>query len=277
MPLASPILGAVLSRDNARFANAARNFVDRANGRLPGLVWLSVGAAAAAILMVVVGAFGTGDMSFGMRVAFWAMLIGWNAIKWQAWFALIVRKPSDWWRASAIGALLLNLSLPIEIGATLALCGGGFAMAPTTVWFEALAISGLLFVLLILIRWRTQGAKVAVLPADAIRPNGLLAKAGLASPALLRAVIAEDHYCRVHAHGGANALVHFRFGDALEEIAGVDGLRVHRGAWVADCAVKAASREGRRWLLELSDGHTIPVSSRHVAAVRERGWLRRRG
>lgn len=276
MPLASPILGAVLSRDNARFANAARNFVDRASARLPGLVWLSVGAMAAAILMVVVGAFGTGDMPIGMRATFWAILIGWNAIKWQAWFALLVRKPSDWWRASAVGALLLNLSLPIEISAALAYCGIGAVAAPMTVWIEALAISGLLFVLLFLIRRRTGGSKVAA-PAGALRPDGLLAKAGLASPALLRAIVAEDHYCRVHMRDGASALVHFRFRDALDEVAGLDGMRVHRGAWIADCAVTGASREGRRWLLELGDGRKIAVSSRYVAAVRERGWLRRRG
>jgi hypothetical protein len=243
---------------------------------LPGLAWLSVGAVAAAILMVVVGAFGTGDMPIGMRAGFWAILIGWNAIKWQAWFALLVRKPSDWWRASAVGALLLNLSLPIEISAALGLCGIGAAAAPMTVWIEALAISGLLFALLFLIRWRTGGSKVAA-ATIVFRPDGLLAKAGLASPDLLRAIVAEDHYCRVHARDRDSALVHFRFRDALDEVAGLDGMRVHRGAWVADCAVKSASREGRRWLLELSDGRKIPVSGRYVAAVRERGWLRRRG
>jgi len=278
MPLAPPILGATRSRDNARFANAVRNFVDRANARLPGFAWLSIGAVAAAILMVVVGGFGTGAMPIGMRAGFWTLLIGWNAIKWQAWFALLVRKPSDWWRASALGALLINLSLPLEIGAALALCGIGVTMAPTTIWIEALAISGVLFVLLALLRWRTRTAKTATLEEPAaIRPDGLLAKAGLASPSPLLAVVAEDHYCRVHMQGGASKLVHYRFRDALEEVAGLDGLRVHRGAWAADIAVTGARREGRRWLLQLGDGPRIPVSSRYVVDVRARGWLRRRG
>src|SRR5689334_16904819 len=113
MPLAPPILGAARARDNARFANAARNFVDRAKARLPGFAWLTLGAAAAAILMIVVGALGTWTMPIGTRAAFWALLMGWNAIKWQAWFALTVREHSDWWRASIGGALLLNLSLPL--------------------------------------------------------------------------------------------------------------------------------------------------------------------
>jgi hypothetical protein len=277
MPLASPILGVVRSHDNARFANAARNFVDRVNARLPGFIWLSVGAVAAAILMVVVGGFGTGAMPIGMRAGFWTLLIGWNAIKWQVWFALLVRKPSDWWRASALGAFLINLSLPLEISAALALCGIGAAMAPTTIWIEALAISGVLFVLLALVRWRVRSAKTASSAPAAIRPDGLLAKAGLASPSPLLAIIAEDHYCRRFMRGGTSMLVHYRFRDALEEVAGFDGLRVHRGVWAADAAVSGASREGRRWLLQLSDGPKIPVSGRYVAAVRARGWLRRRG
>ena len=76
---------------------------------------------------------------------------------------------------------------------------------------------------------------------------------------------------------GASSLVHYRFGDALKEVDAVDGLRVHRGAWAADSAVIAAGREGRRWLLALSDGRKIPVSARYIEAVRARGWLRRRG
>lgn len=275
MPPATPILGEARSRDNARFANGVRNFADRAGARLPGFAWLSMGSIAAAILMIVVGAFGTGSMPLNMRATFWALLIGWSAIKWQAWFALTVRKHTDWWRAAAAGALLLNLPLPVEIEGALALCGVGAAMSPTTIWLEALAISAVLFVLLVLIRRRIGKANQVAAPA--IRPDGLLARAGLASPGALLAIVAEDHYCRVHTSDGASALVHHRFGDALEEVAGLDGLRVHRGAWAADAGVRSASREGRRWLLELADGGRIKVSAPYVAAVRARGWLRRRG
>jgi len=277
MPIAPSILGAARARGNARFANAARNFVDRAGARLPGFAWLSAGAIVAAILMIVVGGLGTWAMPIGMRAAFWALLMGWNAIKWQAWFALLVRKPSDWRRAAIIGAVLLNLSLPLEIKASLALCGSGGVMAPATmIWTEALAISGLLFGLLFLVRWRVGRAQEAAPPAPAMPHDGLLARAGLACPAALLAIVAEDHYCRVHLRDGTSALVHHRFRDALDEVAGLDGLRVHRGAWAADAGVANAAREGRRWLLMLTDGSRIKVSARYVAAVRARGWLRRK-
>jgi hypothetical protein len=274
---ALPILGAARARGNARFANAARNFVDRAGARLPGFAWLGMSMIAATILMIVVGGLGTWAMPTGMRAAFWALLMGWNAIKWQTWFALLVRKHGDWRRASIIGAIVLNLSLPLEIKASLALCGSGAAMAPATaIWSEALAISAMLFVLLVLVGRRIGKAHEAAPPAPAIHPDGLLARAGLASPAALLAIVAEDHYCRVHRRHGASALVHHRFGDALDQVAGLDGLRVHRGAWVADAGVTGAAREGRRWLLALADGGRIKVSARYVAGVRARGWLRRR-
>jgi LytTr DNA-binding domain len=212
-----------------------------------------------------------------MRAGFWALLMGWNAIKWQTWFALLVRNPRDWRRAAIIGAVVLNLSLPFEIRASLALCGSGGTIAPAaTIWIEALAISGLLFGLLFLVRWRMSGTHQAAPPAPVMNPDGLLARAGLACPADLVAIVAEDHYCRVRLRDGTSALVHHRFRDALDEVGALDGLRVHRGAWVADAAVSTASREGRRWLLALVDGRRVAVSARYVAAVRGRGWLRRR-
>src|SRR4051812_43051885 len=160
MAFAPLILGAARARDHARFAKGAQNFVDRASARLPGFLWLSLGAAAAAILMTVVGGLGTWDMPIGLRALFWALLMGWNAVKWQTWFALLVRRNADWWRASALGALLLNLSLPVEIKGALYLCGYRAAMAPaTTIWIEALAISGVLLVLLVLLGRRLGGAK----------------------------------------------------------------------------------------------------------------------
>lgn len=276
MPLAPSILGDAPPRDNARFADGARNFVDRVGRHLPGFAGLSVGTLAAIVLMVVVGGFGTGALPLGLRSLFWTLLIGWNAVKWQAWFALTVRRPADWWRAAAFGTVIVNLSLPLEISTVLALCGVRAVMPAATIWIEAVAISAVLFVLVILVRSRAGTTASAPVHSETIVADGLLARAGIADPSALRSIVAEDHYCRVHA-GAASALVHYRFGDALDEVASLDGLRVHRGAWVADAAVTGARRVGRRWLLVLSDGRSIAISARYVTAVRARGWLKRRG
>jgi DNA-binding LytR/AlgR family response regulator len=93
--------------------------------------------------------------------------------------------------------------------------------------------------------------------------------------ARLLAVTSEDHYLRLHMEGGDKPLLLYRFGDALADLSTLDGLQVHRGAWIAARAVSAAAREGRRWWLRLPDGTRLPVSERHMPAVRARGWLAR--
>ncbi|WP_145960955.1 hypothetical protein [Sphingosinithalassobacter portus] len=86
-------------------------------------------------------------------------------------------------------------------------------------------------------------------------------------------MIGEDHSCRVRRGEGRSPLVHYRFGDAPSELAQIDGEQAHRGAWAASGAVAGAAREGRRWMLLLSDGSRIPVSASHLPRVRERSRL----
>jgi DNA-binding LytR/AlgR family response regulator len=90
----------------------------------------------------------------------------------------------------------------------------------------------------------------------------------------LLAVTAEDHYLRLHLSGGEKPMLLYRFGDALADLAGEDGEQVHRGAWIAARGVAGADRQGRRWWLRLPDGTRLPVSDRHLPAVRARGWLK---
>ncbi|WP_170151008.1 LytTR family DNA-binding domain-containing protein [Hephaestia caeni] len=247
--------------------------MNRALVRLPGLGPLAAASAAAIVIMTVVGGFGTGALPIAARAGLWALLIGWNAAKWQLWFAMLVRKRADWPRAAAIGAIVINLPLPAEIALALSLFGAAGPVPSVEIWVEALAISAALFALVMLAR---RSAAPVAAPSMALRPDGLLDRAGLASPADLLAVEAEDHYCRIHAVGRVAVLVHGRFGDALDEVRALDGLRVHRGAWVAAGAIAGAAREGRRWRLDLTGRHRIVVSARYLPAVRDRGWLRRR-
>ena len=253
-------------RRNRGFAKPLRKFVDRARA-LPGFARLTVGGGAAIVLATIMGAFGTIEMPFGQRLGFWSLLIGWNVAKWLAWFAWMVRKPQDWRRASAIGAVVVNLSLPLEIPLALWLFGIATEIDPARIWIEAGAISATLFVVLFFARPRR------VIPAT-LADDGILFRAGVRDLGDVQAVTAEDHYCRLHLAGGAKPLVLARFADTLDELAGIDGEQVHRGAWIAAASVDGALREGRAWRLTLADGTRLPVSASHVAAVRTRGWLR---
>jgi len=278
MPALRPASLMPRASGNAGFAKRARNFANRV-AALPGFPILPIACFAAAMLMIIVGAFGTGQMPLAMRAGFWGVLLGWNFLKWQIWFALLVRRPTDWPRASAIGAVVLNLPLPFEIALSLRLFGIVDLPGLAQTWAEALAISMVVFLVLIIAGIRRR-AEPAPTPAAAapplVAPDGLLARAGLTDPTTLQAIEAEDHYCRLHLAGGRSLLVLHRFGDAIREVADLDGAQVHRGAWVSAKGVAGAERDGRRWLLILADGARIPVSASFTKIVRARGWLRLR-
>jgi hypothetical protein len=252
---------------NRGFANAARNFANHVVA-LPGFVPLTAGGLAAIVLATITGAFGTIAMAYPARFGFWSLLIGWNIAKWIVWFAWRVRRPQDWRRAAAIGALVINLPLPLEIPLTLRLFGVSTAIDPARTWIEAAAISVTLSVALFLAR--RAGPAKAVMPAD----TGILFRAGVRDLAEVHGLRAEDHYCRVHLDDGRSLLVLARFADLRAELAGSDGEQVHRGAWVAAAGMDGAVREGRAWRLVLSDGTRLPVSETYLSAVRARGWLK---
>ena len=263
---------------NTAFVKAVRGFVNRATA-LPGFTRMPVIAVTATILLVVVGGFGTFALPLVTRIGFWSLLMGWSMVKWQLWFALTVRRATDWARSVLVGAVLLNLPLPFEIIFTLRLLGIPVATHGLLfVWADALAISLVVLGLLYLVRrWYRRTMIVPAASIPVIVPGGVLAKAGIASPAMLHALRAEDHYCRLFLADGRTLLVHHRFGDALAELDGFDGQQVHRGAWAANAAVVAAEREGRAWRLVLADGTRFAVSPRFVPGLRAVGWLNRVG
>jgi DNA-binding LytR/AlgR family response regulator len=76
----------------------------------------------------------------------------------------------------------------------------------------------------------------------------------------------QDHYVRIYTDRGSH-LVLMRLKDAIAELNGTDGLRVHRSWWAARVAVRSVSRTGRTTTLHLSNGLTVPVSQPYLADV----------
>ena len=262
----APVLRRASPRDKRDFAKPARRFVKSTRGQLPGFPLLWIACTGIAGLMIVTGGFRTDSLPLPQRAGFWLLLMGWNALKWQLLFAWFVRKPQDWPRVAAIGTVLLNLPLPAEIVWSARAVGVGVVTMPGMVWARAAAIGVLaLAVCIATVRAMRPAASAPLSLAGGVgggadvegmdvaeampspspsreregnaesqapRPSdsNLLARARVAPDALL-AVEAEDHYCRVRAREGGG-LHHYRFGDALAELAGLDGAQVHRGAWV---------------------------------------------
>lgn len=82
----------------------------------------------------------------------------------------------------------------------------------------------------------------------------------------------RDHYVEACTSRGSD-LILLRFGDALKEVAPLDGMQVHRSHWVAAAAVEGTHRRGSRTFLTLVNGSEVPVSRSRIREIRERGWI----
>ena len=89
----------------------------------------------------------------------------------------------------------------------------------------------------------------------------------------LYAVSSEDHYLRVHTSLGEE-LILMRLADAVRELSGADGLRVHRSWWVAKSGIAEEKRIEGRSLLILASGTEVPVSRSYRAKAKEAGLIR---
>lgn len=256
--------------------------------RVPPLLgWRQLVVSAAAVIIAGVAApFGTAALGLPARLLFWALLIGFNTLKWQFWYSRVLPRVGPGWQAAALlvvaGAILLNVTLPFEIMLAYRLVGLEVAMAFAPTFIVAMVISLAVGAVIAIAGAPTAvtdsaALGVAVSEATPPPPGGLALRAGLPDLAGLCAVTSEDHYLRLWLADGRSLLVLYRLGDALLELASVDGLQVHRGAWVAAAAVRGASREGRRWRLVMAGGAVVPVSESFLAAVRARGWLVQQG
>ncbi|MBR9834677.1 MAG: LytTR family transcriptional regulator [Alphaproteobacteria bacterium] len=88
----------------------------------------------------------------------------------------------------------------------------------------------------------------------------------------LYALSSEDHYLRIHTSLGEE-LILMRLADAVRELAGADGLQVHRSWWVARSGIADETRENGRSFLILESGTRVPVSRSYQAAARTAGLL----
>ncbi len=69
----------------------------------------------------------------------------------------------------------------------------------------------------------------------------------------------ELHYLQVVTEQGSG-LILYNLADAVDQLAGIPGMLVHRSYWVAFDAVEKLVRRGRQGELLLRDGNRVPVS-----------------
>jgi LytTr DNA-binding domain len=238
--------------------------------------------ACVTFISVIAGPFGTFHVPLPSRILFWAALIVWNGLKWELWAHILARhfnrSTQAYLTGLVLGPLLLNATVPLEIEFAYAAIGRPVDLPMLTIWGMASATS----VAISLTVYFISQSRHEVRPSEPVRTTespttppltGLLRKGGVLQADDLHAIIAEDHFVRLYLADGRQPLIFFRFGDALLDVAGFAGDRVHRGAWVAAHAVTGAHREGRNWRLHLENGVEVPVGGKFLANVKARGWL----
>jgi hypothetical protein len=274
MPIASSILPATDSR-------IVESTLALSRADAPPLRPLIAGSLFAVVACVLAGPFDTGGLPVSSRLVFWLVLIGWNSVKWWLWYGWV--GPRSTGRRGAVlaavfGALLINATLPLEIDLMFQAIGRPMLLPWAGLYLSALLVAGAISALIAVVRGPRAVAPLPALPVmtDAAAPV-LAQRAGLADLAAVLMVAAEDHYLRLVLEEGPKdyrrPLILFRLGDALPELAGQDGLQVHRSAWVARRFVTGALRDGRRWKLQLADGTEQAISETYLPGVRAAGWL----
>lgn len=73
----------------------------------------------------------------------------------------------------------------------------------------------------------------------------------------------QDHYVEVTTREGRH-LILMRMSDAINELTGLKGLRLHRSHWIAAAHVAGQTKTGNRRYAFTSDGRKLPVSDRYT-------------
>lgn len=82
----------------------------------------------------------------------------------------------------------------------------------------------------------------------------------------------EDHYLRVTTPAGEGLVLH-RLGDACRELAGTDGLQVHKSWWVSRAAIAEIRHVNRKRTILAKNGTKIPVGRSFEPGLRQAGWI----
>lgn len=230
------------------------------------------------LIVGVLGPFGTAEVPLLMRHLFWLICIVGGGLIGVTTDALLARRLTRPWRR-----------LPVTVA----------AMTPA-VTLLVMAVGAAMFgqqrrlIEVALLLWQVFVVSLAVMTARALvwrEPKRLVEVRTIVAPPLpeaeaafrrrltarrrlarLIAVEAYDHYLRVHTDAGEE-LVTARFADALDELAGAHGLRIHRSWWVAGDAIEGVTWRRGAGEARLAGGLTAPVSRSYATTVREAGWF----
>ena len=239
-------------------------------------VWLI--AAASAVLLAGVGAFGTDHAPPVTLYSYWLGMMFASAFVY-----VILRERLESQPGLSAKPLALAVTLILSMAAAMTpivwivagfVLGGSLRPAKMLTLFPQAILITTAFVTLewaIGRRWPVPGSETPE-KRPLLLPVLLKRLPKTLSGAELLAIQAEDHYLRLHTDRGSTIIL-MRMSDAMRELEGLEGAQTHRSWWVAREAVVNATRGRGRARLELKGGLTVPVSRTYAPKLRAAGWF----
>ena len=258
--------------------------------------------AAIVVALALLGPFGSYATPLAQRLAQWALFVfgGYALFRPVIWAGRIVAAQSGIPQWLCIACACVLAAMPTTLLVAWLISGDTLGEAPLTVLLQRyleVLIVGAVATLVQLALARPEppsttaeppGPPPGRSPAQPGQPDPVAAAPSLSGPAPSRPKLAEripalgggpilalsheDHYVRVH-HAAGSTLLLMRISDAVSELDGVDGLRVHRSWWVAREAVTGTETRGRALWLKLSNGLEAPIARSMVPELKAAGWV----
>ena len=228
-------------------------------------------------LFAFIGPFGTYDSMGPMgRAGYWLLAMSGNWSIWAGSVLLVLHLTHGWplrrrGLALALAAVLAAVPGTAVVFAAETLFRPGYVgLSRLPEVYLGVAVIGLLISAAVLAVRSRSGPRMQDAPAAA--PPRFLDRL---PPEIGRDLVClrmADHYVEAFTTEGSD-LVLMRFADAVAELEGADGMRVHRSYWVARGHVTGSERENGRPTLRLTGGHKVPVSRTYLPAVRAAGLI----
>jgi hypothetical protein len=243
-----------------------------------GRAWFRffAGCPAGALFYALIGPFGSEAQPFPIRLFYCVAIC---VVAGPVFFlglrlGLELGRRAGWpvWLSSLAAASVFCLPISLEAYWLAPVLWLGHPPPTPPVWLSYFQTLVIATPSSLVIGWLMMRPKGEPAHASASAPSRLTLRVPLAVRGEILALEAEDHYVRVHTVRGS-ALILMRFADAMDELDGVEGLRVHRSWWVAKAAISAAQSRGRRMSLTLSNGVVAPVTRQAAPLIRRAGWV----
>ena len=215
-------------------------------------------------MLTVTGPFGSyEDLGFWARMVFWIMIM--SGVGFFMHVALVLALTSE--RLSPLGRVPR-----IAIGAIWAGLPGAAVVVfvnmvfrPPMIQADALPMIWLQVTLIGLPIGLVEFPR-RLSPPSAPAVIRLLARLPGALGTDIVSLSMQDHYVEVTTTRG-KALILMRMADAIGELDGLQGQRIHRSHWVARAHVSATRKSGHRRFVELKDGRKLPLSDTYADPI----------